>query len=495
MDLATTPPPAYNKRPTKRKIKAFPSELANVTDEDRSRFGLALELDPNPKSKHYGSECLVALTVRVKNVENEDVTVDLKTLVVDHLRQLCRNVGVMNCGSANKFDCRKGLATFFSYQDELDRKGISTTSTAARLTSTLCRMVNVVFSEHFVKDFFSVNDKHSRRDHETKKTYKSFWINATLAHNSCLDSELDVVNIPNAGSAATATEDNATTSTNDNPTNYCDNKDSDNESAKDDPDRNNCGDCFSLILNDDDDLHIHSLLETDRFINLMEVNQFDTKAFRKKIYDLFKIRRIMQENMTVSGTHDNESWNFVESAMATSGLGGGFTKIAVYYFYKQCEACDGIDAVFQPFLDPAMLGDTTCLDDYSVDSYDEPEEDVLHDGGGSISTTSSGFSSRKKKAHRVKVEKDDTSASFNDKYSTLVDQGQMTLKHMEESADREKARFKLEQESAIREKARFELDLNKNKFFARLEVAKAMNDSEELAKLKKEASEMPSGTL
>ena len=95
----------------------------------------------------------------------------------------------------------------------------------------------------------------------------------------------------------------------------------------------------------------------------------------------------------------------------------------------------------------------------------------------------------------MKVEKDDTSASFNNKYSTLVDQGQMTLQHMEESADCEKARFKLEQESAICEKARFELDLNKNKFFARLEVAKAMNDSEELAKLKKEASEMPSGTL
>ena len=194
--------------------------------------------------------------------------------------------------------------------------------------------------------------------------------------------------------------------------------------------------------------------------------------------------------MTVSGTHDNKSWNFVESAMATSGFGGGFTKIAVYYFYKQCEACDGIDAVFQPFLDPALLGDTTCLDDYSVDSS-EPEEDVLH-GGGSISTTSSGFSSRKKKAHCVKVEKDNTSASFNDKYSTLIDQGQMILKHMEESADHEKACFKLEQESAIREKARFELDLNKKKFFARLEVAKAMNDYEELAKLKKEASKMPS---
>ena len=58
-----------------------------------------LEVDPNPKSKHYGSECLlVAQTVTVRNPNNEDVTFDLKTLVVDHLRQLYKNVGVMNCG-------------------------------------------------------------------------------------------------------------------------------------------------------------------------------------------------------------------------------------------------------------------------------------------------------------------------------------------------------------------------------------------------------------
>ncbi len=80
-----------------------------------------------------------------------------------------------------------------------------------------------------------------------------------------------------------------------------------------------------MILNIDDDPHIASL-ETDRVINLLDVNQFDAKAFRKKILDLFKIQRVMKESMTVSGTHDNESWNFVESAM-TKVL--GFTKISV----------------------------------------------------------------------------------------------------------------------------------------------------------------------
>jgi hypothetical protein len=164
MDAARTPP-ASNR---KRKIKALPSELVNVTDEDRSRFGLALELDPNPRSKNYGSECLVAKTVTV-NVDNREVIVDLNTLAVDHLRILCKNLGVANCGNANKFECRKGMATFIKYQDELQQKGLTATSTASRLTSTICRIVNVVFSEQFVDEFLSVNDRMSRRDHETKK--------------------------------------------------------------------------------------------------------------------------------------------------------------------------------------------------------------------------------------------------------------------------------------------------------------------------------------
>lgn len=490
MDVAPTPP-ASNR---KRKIKAFPIELANVTDDHRSRFSFALELDPNPRSKYYGSESLVAQAVAV-NVDNREVVVDLKTLVVDHLRQLCKNIGVVNCGSANKFDCRKALATYIKYQDELERKGLTATSTASRLTSTICRAVNVVFSDQFVDDFFTVNDNMSRRDHETKRNPKSFWIAATLAHNSCIESDVDVVHIPKR--ATESTYDGASVPPNNNNSVSV----AAGETAEDDDDASTIGrggaefdtrDPFSTILNDDHDPHIEGSLETDKAINLLEVNQFDTKAFRKKILDLFKIRRIMKENMTVSGTHDNEPWNFVESAMTKVQ---GFTKISVYYFYKRCEAYDEIDSVFQPFLDPAFVGDTTSLGGCN-DSDDE------EDGVGSISTTSTNSF----KKQRVKVEKNDDTNTFDKKYSTLIDQGQMTIHHMEQSANREQARFELEQESAIREKARFDLqqesanrekarfdlDLNKDKFFARLEVAKAMNDYEELAKLKKEANEMPS---
>jgi hypothetical protein len=498
MDNAMTPP-ASNK---KRKIKSFPRELANVTDEDRSRFGLALELDPNPRSKYYGTESLVAQTVTV-DVDNREVVVDLKTLVVDHLRQLCKNVGAVNCGSANKFDCRKAIATYIKYQNELERKGLTASSTASRVTSTICRAVNVVFSEQFVDDFFKVNDRMSRRDHETKKTEKSFWIAVTLAHNSCVDSDTDIVDIRKTATAAGAAHDGT-------PNQSCNLSDSaDNERnnhANDDEARSVvCGhapeyrknyDPFSSILNEDNDPHI-SDLKNDKAINLLDINQFETKAFRKKILDLFKIRRIMKENMTVSGTHDNEPWNFVESAMTKVQ---GFTKIAVYYFYRRCEACDGIDSVFQPFLDAAMIGDTTSLGGCSND--DSGQEDAEDDGSISTTTTSASRTTiGRKKQRRVKEEDD----ALNNKYSTLIDQGQMTLQHMEESANREKARFELEQESANREKARFDLeqesanrekarfdlDLKKDRFFARLEVAKAMNDYEELEKLKKEASELP----
>ncbi len=77
----------------------------------------------------------------------------------------------------------------------------------------------------------------------------------------------------------------------------------------------------------------------------------------------------------------------------------------------------------------------------------------------------------------------------------LLEQGKLTLHHMDEAAKRETVRFELEAKNkdvaANREKLRFELDTKKDKFFARLAVAKAMGDMEELEKLKREANEMP----
>jgi hypothetical protein len=131
----------------------------------------------------------------------------------------------------------------------LEQKGLTATSTASWLTSTICHVVNVVFSEQQFVDnfFFSVNHRMSRQNHKTKKTEKAFWINATLAHNSSVESDLNIVHIPPEG----------------------------NHSRLKSHDR------FSLILNIDDDPHIASL-ETDRAINLLDVNQLTRRHSERK---------------------------------------------------------------------------------------------------------------------------------------------------------------------------------------------------------------------
>jgi hypothetical protein len=112
-------------------------------------------------------------------VNNNETLFDLKTLIVDHLRRLCRNIGVVNCGSFNKFDCRKALATFLKYQEKLDEKGLSASSASARLTSTIIRAVNIVFSDNFRHDFLCVNNRKSRRNHEVRNKIQKWLVSGS----------------------------------------------------------------------------------------------------------------------------------------------------------------------------------------------------------------------------------------------------------------------------------------------------------------------------
>ena len=58
-------------------------------------------------------------------------------------------------------------------------------------------------------------------------------------------------------------------------------------------------------------------LEENDEIDLEQFEMMETAAYRKKIIDLFEIQCIMK-NMTKSGTHDNDPFNFVEVAMRNS---------------------------------------------------------------------------------------------------------------------------------------------------------------------------------
>jgi hypothetical protein len=422
---------------TKRKVKAFPVELTCITDRDRDKFELALEIDTRKQSKTFQTEFLVAKSVRVTKEDGSEDVIDLSSLIVDHLRILCKNVGISNFGSKNKFECRKAIADFLEYQNKLDSRGLHPTSNAARITSTICRAVNVVFSDEFISEFMTVNDRKSRRDHECATTYQDFWIRAAIAHNSCIVADTSVSHSSSEKQSSNNHDDINSSSSTDSL--FVSSEDVDDE----DKDPYN-----SLVIDDEDDVHLAEL-SSDSQINLSSVVQFDTTSFRKKILNLFKIRRIMQENMTVSGTHDNEPWNFVEVAMSKLP-GAGFTKASVYYFFKRCELVPDIDSHFQPFLDPELMGDSTCIGSLT----DENDSDTK---GTSASSST------------LKRTKENLEGLLGD----MIDQTQSMLSHLEAAAnDRKEA---------------LDLTRKKMKFTAQIDLAKALGDQDELKRLMEEA--------
>jgi hypothetical protein len=126
-------------------VKPFPIELVPITNQDRDKFEFALEIDSRKQSSTYQSEFLVAKSVQVPSNDpgEEFKIVDLNSLVVDHLRLLCKNIGITNFGSKNKFECRKMLADFLDYQKRLDAYGLHPASNAAKIQAVY-KFVNLV---------------------------------------------------------------------------------------------------------------------------------------------------------------------------------------------------------------------------------------------------------------------------------------------------------------------------------------------------------------
>ena len=251
----------------------------------------------------------------------------------------------MNGGSLNKYDIRQAIASYFTYQESLEEKGLVTSSNASQITSTVCRAVNVIFScEQFIEEFQSVNDCKSRRDHDTRNTNKDFWIRATVAHNSIGSSAGGSNVVPRSSSTTRdgSTQEEKRNSPKDGNDNFVDIEDGEGSSSCNSlyvptQDDNNDGiadnnsDPFITLVIPDNDIHHLELCE-DREINLLVVTQQTTDAFGNKITKLFKMQRTMKQNMTVSGTHDSDPWNFIESCLSAKGS-SGITKILPYYFY------------------------------------------------------------------------------------------------------------------------------------------------------------------
>ena len=74
--------------------------------------------------------------------------------------------------------------------------------------------------------------------------------------------------------------------------------------------------------------------------------------------------------MMKSGTHDNDSFNFVQMAMREFH---GFTPITVYYFYTRCEEHSDIDCIFQLTMDESLKCNSITV---ANDDSDSPPSSV-----------------------------------------------------------------------------------------------------------------------
>lgn len=332
-ETASAPP--HGKKPSSkpRNAKQLPAELLLLTEKDTECFVCKEEADPNPKSETYGTLFTTLQEVKSKAEGTTPQEVwEAHKFTVDQLRQLCKRIGVTGTGSLNKYAIRRSIAVYLAYLQKLKDQGLTQVSHDKRMTATICRAVNVVFSESFVHSFQTVNDAKARIDHETSNTHKNFWASAAIAHNdfSLTTQDLEPTIQQNSNSNGVV----------------------DPLLAIGDSDDEDDGDEFSQIINPKGNAHLAELA-TDHEINLLDVDQFETNSFRKMITTLFRIRANMKKDMTVSGTHDNDAWNFVDNSRKAHAR---FTKLGVYYFYERCEEFPDMDAQMQPFMDPTLKG-------------------------------------------------------------------------------------------------------------------------------------------
>ena len=140
--------------------------------------------------------------------------------------------------------------------------------------------------------------------------------------------------------------------------------------------------------------------------------------------------------MTKSGTHDNDTFNFVQAAMLEFH---GFTPIAVYYFYTRCEEHLDIDCIFQLTMDESLKGNSITV---ANDDSDCPPSSV---------------ESKMTQSNK----RDDT-------LSTIMKQGQAMVDLLQSSIDQKKDTDEQRQH---------------NKLIAQIKIAKAIGDMDELKQL------------
>jgi hypothetical protein len=100
------------------------------------------------------------------------------------------------------------------------------------------------------------------------------------------------------------------------------------------------------IVNNNNDPIIQDMIDENTY-DLSDIDVMTEAVYQKWVNLLFRIRRKMKENITISGTHDSDPWNFIDVAMNKVPGGRPLSKVGVVYFYRRCEEFPDVDSSFQ----------------------------------------------------------------------------------------------------------------------------------------------------
>jgi hypothetical protein len=229
------------------------------------------------------------------------VVIDLRPLLLTQWRQLAKKLNIAALANKGKGQIRFGFGQAQARGAEYDNGETQRAKAQHIRTSTFLRLINALSSPEYLPDFLKSNDRKVRADHETGVTNKKFYQMLADRFNDTEEDNSDILLIQFA--------------------------------------------------------HLDETIADAAFsYDLTVFNHKNTAEVKKMVQVLIRGRKKMKENMSVSGTHSSDPWEF--SQVATKYV-GGVSDFELVYFYRFCsEHNDEIDSSFNLGGSVEMTGDS-----------------------------------------------------------------------------------------------------------------------------------------
>jgi hypothetical protein len=213
-----------------------------------------------------------------------------------HWRVLGKVLHITRYGSRNKDDIRNAIAYASSERGRILSAVNKANQVALLKTNTIIRLIQACLHQDVVCQLVKINDLKGREDYEKYKLPSEYYSNVHALY-------------------------------------------SDRES-----------DDSLCLLSFLEDVHIGAALGQ---LNVRNFEPLDQREIKIKFDALIRVRKYVLRNMTCSGTHNSDPWDFLDSALANvPGIG----KMESYYFVKRCTHIVDMDSAFRPFLSDEVKG-------------------------------------------------------------------------------------------------------------------------------------------